>query len=219
MTKIIYYFIEIFSKSKARYPSQVKALSCLLHLYGLSLRCCASFSGSSHESIRLWVNQIKMRVASLSAEGKGEHPFIALDETWVKGVRVYIWGAIDIKTREVIFLWASFRRREEEAEVFISEVLRRCEGEPIFLVDRGPWYRCVLAFKGLKFINLTFGLRNYIEGFFRTLKERARRFCLNFPGGMRRLREFLQLFKFWYNHLRIHLSLGQPPCPLKEVKT
>ena len=95
MTKIIYYFIEIFSKSKARYPSQVKALSCLLHLYGLSLRCCASFSGSSHESIRLWVNQIKMRVASLSAEGKGEHPFIALDETCMKmkrGKGLYLGG-------------------------------------------------------------------------------------------------------------------------------
>jgi transposase-like protein len=46
-------------------------------------------------------------------------------------------------------------------------VLRSCDGKPIVVVDRGPWYRW------------SFGNRNKIMRWFRELKNRTKRFHNN----------------------------------------
>lgn len=72
------------------------------------------------------------------------------------------------------------------------------------LVDRRPWYHWALRDMGLPWRHVTFGLRNRIERWFRTLKERIRRFYNNFPSrkGLACVKLFLETFMYWYNHLR-----------------
>ncbi|TLY14452.1 MAG: transposase [Thaumarchaeota archaeon] len=59
---------------------------------------------------------------------------------------------------------------------------------------------------------MTFGETNVIERFFRTLKERTRRFYNKLPSDrLDNLETFLSLFMTWYNHLRKHQGLGRTP--------
>jgi len=65
-------------------------------------------------------------------------------------------------------IWVSKGRSSFEAHVSLRIVLRYCENEPEFVVEREP----VWAFKrlGLKYRHETFGDRNAVEGFFSQLK-------------------------------------------------
>jgi transposase-like protein len=58
-------------------------------------------------------------------------------------------------------------------------VLRSCDGKPIVVVDRGPWYRWALERLGITYFHETFDERNKIERLFRELKNRTKRFCNN----------------------------------------
>jgi transposase-like protein len=58
-------------------------------------------------------------------------------------------------------------------------VLRSCDGKPIVVVDRGPWYRWALERLGITYFHETFDERNKIERWFRELKNRTKRFYNN----------------------------------------
>jgi transposase-like protein len=58
-------------------------------------------------------------------------------------------------------------------------VLRSCDGKPIVVVDRGPWYRWALERLGITYFHENFGNRNKIERWFRELKNRTKRFYNN----------------------------------------
>jgi transposase-like protein len=77
---------------------------------------------------------------------------VAVDETVlkVKGQICYLWAALD-----------------------------SCEGKPVIVVDRGPWYRWALDRLGITYFQETFGKRNRIERWFREMKERTKRFYNN----------------------------------------
>lgn len=69
----------------------------------------------------------------------------------------------------------------------------------------GPWYPWPLERYGLKWLRITFGERNCIERFFRTTKEKSRRFYNNLPSErLDNLESFLSVYMLWYNHLRKH---------------
>ena len=60
---------------------------------------------------------------------------------------------------------------------------------------------------------MTFGVRNYIERWYRTFKERTKRFYNNFgirddSNAIKRVERFVHLFSYWYNHMRPHETLG-----------
>jgi transposase-like protein len=71
---------------------------------------------------------------------------IAADETKlsVKGVHVYVWSAVDVDSKELLALGASYGRSSLNALAFLKEALRMCTNKPLVIVDRGPWYRWVL---------------------------------------------------------------------------
>jgi transposase-like protein len=66
---------------------------------------------------------------------------IAVDETKlsVKGVYVYVWSAVDVDSKELLALEASYGRSSLNALAFLKKALRMCTNKP--LVDKGPWYR------------------------------------------------------------------------------
>jgi transposase-like protein len=106
---------------------------------------------------------------------------VAVDETVLKinGQTCYLWAAIDVDTNEILAVYASRGRGIPNAIKFLKMVLRSCDGKPIVVVDRGPWYRWALERLGMTYFHETFGNRNKIERWFRELKNRTKRFYNN----------------------------------------
>ena len=86
---------------------------------------------------------------------------------------------IDVDTGEIIALYVSRGRSILNAPTFLRKVLETCDGKPVIVVDRGPWYRWALKRLGIEYIHETFGDRNRVERWFRKLKDRTKRFYNN----------------------------------------
>jgi transposase-like protein len=65
---------------------------------------------------------------------------IAVDETKlrVKKSYVYVWSAVDVDSRELLALEASYGRSSLNALAFLKKALRMCTDKPLVLVDKGP---------------------------------------------------------------------------------
>ncbi|MEM3123850.1 MAG: hypothetical protein QW756_07175 [Nitrososphaerota archaeon] len=50
---------------------------------------------------------------------------------------------------------------------FLRRVLEVCDGKPVIVVDRGPWYQWALKRLGIEYFHETFG----VERWFRELKD------------------------------------------------
>jgi transposase-like protein len=68
---------------------------------------------------------------------------IAVGETKlsVKGVYVYVWSAVDVDSKELLALEASYGRSNLNALTFLKKALKMCTNKPLVIVDKGPWYR------------------------------------------------------------------------------
>lgn len=171
---------------------------------------------ASREAVRIWVHKLE----GLVYHGPPKKRFmVAVDETKTKlnGVWLYLWAAIDIESREVLAVYASYQRSSLNAYIFLTVVLDGCLNRPLILVDGGPWYPWALRQLNLPWIHVTFGPRSYMERWFRTLKERMRGFYNNINSKVRGLlavKTIIHILTFGYNRLRSHQSLGAPP--LKE---
>jgi transposase-like protein len=157
-----------------------KLYSVFLFIAGLSLRDLSErlcLTGASRESVRIWVH----RFSSLFRPSRRVRRLVAVDETVLKvnGQTCYLWAAIDVDTNEILAVYASRGRGIPCAVKFLKMVLRSCDGKPIVVVDRGPWYRWALERLGMTYFHETFGNRNRIERWFRELKERTKRFYNN----------------------------------------
>jgi len=153
-----------------------------------------------------WVHQLK---GVRSRVQRRVRRVVAIDETKqkVNGRQLFVWDAIDTETKELLAVYASYQRSSINALVFVKMVLEACDGKPVVLVDGGPWYPWALERYGLRWLHITFGERNSIERFYRTFKERTKRFYNNVNarrGKIHSLKVFLDLFMLWYNHLRWH---------------
>lgn len=166
---------------------------------------------ASHASVHRWVRALKGVLSNVPAK---ERRVVAMDETKLKirGRQVFVWAAIDVDTRELLAVYASYYRSHVNTIVFLRRVLGTCANRPVVLVDGGPWYPWPLDRMGIPWLHVTFGYRNAIERFFRTLKERTRRFYNNLTSDrLDNLQSFADVFMLWYNRLRRHQRLGRPP--------
>jgi putative transposase len=180
-------------------------------LFYRAMTCQTGVVEASHVSVFRWVHALRSIVSRVP---KRERKLVAIDETKlkIKGRQVFVWAAIDADTRELLAVYASYYRSSINTIVFLKKVLDTCVGTPVVLVDGGPWYPWALDRMGIRWLHITFGYRNVIERFFRTMKERTRHFYNNLPSDrMDNLESFLNLFMAWYNHLRRHQTLGCVP--------
>jgi len=204
----------IFQRNKL--PLERKVLACLLYMAGLSYRAMTFRTGlieASHVAVHYWFHKLKGLICD---EPPKVRRCVAVDESKLKedGYQLFIWSAIDVDTKEYLAVYASYQRSSLNAYLFMRKVLVRCVGKPLILVDGGPWYSWVLDRLGLRWEHVTFGRRNPIERLFRTVKERTKGFYNNIPARVHKLVNvtfFLEIFAFWYNHLRRHESLGRVP--------
>jgi transposase-like protein len=65
---------------------------------------------------------------------------IAVDETKlsVKGVHVYVWSAVDVDSKELLALEASYCRSSLNALTFLKKALRMYTNKPLVIVDMNP---------------------------------------------------------------------------------
>ena len=203
----------VFERNKR--PIESKIVASLLYMSGLSYRGMTyqtRIIDASHVSVFNWVHALKGIVSRVPRK---ERKVVAIDETKLKisGRQVFVWAAIDADTKELLAVYASYYRSNINTLVFLKKVLQTCSGrKPVILVDGGPWYPWPLNVMGFRWLHITFGYRNVIERFFRTLKERTRRFYNNLPSKrLDNLQSFMDVFMLWYNHLRRHQGLGRVP--------
>jgi putative transposase len=88
--------------------------------------------------VRQWYH----RLAHLFDLERDYYATVAVDETKVsvENSEVYVWAAVDVDTFEVVHIEVSPSRSDLDALLFLKTVLKRCRGQPVTFVDRGPWY-------------------------------------------------------------------------------
>ncbi|MEM2041538.1 MAG: DDE-type integrase/transposase/recombinase, partial [Nitrososphaerota archaeon] len=157
-----------------------KVYAALLFVAGLSLRDISKrycLTSASRESVRCLVH----RLGQLFTPERKCRRLVAVDETVEKasGQTVHLWSAVDVDTGEIIAVYASRGRSILNALTFLRTVLKACDGKPVVVVDRGPWYPWALKRLGIEYLHETFGNRNKVERWFRELKDRTKRFYNN----------------------------------------
>jgi putative transposase len=71
---------------------------------------------------------------------------VALDEKCVKvsDLEYWVYATIDVDRDEVLPMRAIPSRNVLATKLFIEDVLKYCDGRPIFVVDSASWLRSVL---------------------------------------------------------------------------
>ncbi len=190
---------------------------------GLSLSVIGRKFGVSKEAVRQWILKFEEAFAGKELSRAKERPAILLDETKVKrhGRIVYISSCLDLERREVISTQCMRSITLVNTVNIVREALKTCTNEKsLLIVDHAPWYKPAFEWLNVDSLQKTFGIRNYIERWYRTFKERTRRFYNNFPIrneeiAIERISKFLHLFAYWYNHMRPHETFkGRVPSSL-----
>jgi putative transposase len=125
---------------------------------------------ASHVSVFRWVHAMRQILLP-----HVPRRLVAMDETKlkIKGRQVFVWAAMDVETRELLAVYASYYRSHISTIAFVRRVMETCANRPVVLVDGGPWYRWPLERIGVRWLHITFGERNAIERFFRTRSRRG----------------------------------------------
>jgi putative transposase len=194
-----------------------------LYLEGLSLRAIGRRFHVCKETVRKWMLKFEEAFARKKLAGKKERDVILLDETKVKrdGKMAYVTICLDLERREVISSRCTRSISSLSTIYVVKEALESCSNTPPLLItDHAPWYKYAFQSLRLDYIQKTFGIRNYIERWYRTFKQRTRRFFNNFPikdptRAIERIDRFLHPFAYWYNRMRPHETFKCTPSALK----
>jgi transposase-like protein len=190
---------------------RVKVLAVLDYMFHGNCRKVSKVLSMAFEPIsKSTVHDLARKVSTIKIAREPRYRrCIAVDETKlrVKKSYVYVWSAVDVDSKELLALEASYGRSSLNALSFLKKALRMCTNKPLVLVDRGPWYRWAFERLGLEYRHERFGLRNRVERFFRYLKERTIVFhhklsARNHVQGIINLKLFLNLFTIYYQATR-----------------
>jgi len=190
---------------------EVKVLAVLDYMFHGSCRKVSKVLSMALEPIsKSAVHELARKVSTIKVAREPRYRrCIAVDETKlrVKKSYVYVWSAVDVDSKELLALEASYGRSSLNALSFLRKALRMCTNKPLVIVDKGPWYRWAFERLGLEYRYEKFSMRNRVERFFRYLKERTMIFhhkmsARNHVQGITNLKLFLSLFTLYYQAAR-----------------
>jgi len=97
-----------------------------------------------------------------------------LDETCVRvnGLKYWVYAAID--RNEILSMRVFPSKNTLTTKIFVENVLKYCDGRPMFVVDEAPWLREVL--ERLGYYVESFGERSLVESVYSSFKQRTRAF-------------------------------------------
>lgn len=192
--------LNIFLRNKK--PVKDKVVSALLYRFGLSSRKTKLFIKASHISVLDWYRRLSQTIGRIQPTYREA---VAVDETKLKvnGRQVYIWVAMDVKTREILEVRVALSRSSLETYFFLSKVRKKCLNRARLITDKGPWYNSWTC-RMFKHEHQTFGERNCVEQWFGLLKRRTSLFYNNInaksiDSGIKRLEEWTKSFAMLYN--------------------
>ncbi|MEM2080127.1 MAG: DDE-type integrase/transposase/recombinase [Nitrososphaerota archaeon] len=115
------------------------------------------------------------RLRSVFKPERRRRRMVAMDETVekVSGQTVYLWSEVDVDSKKLLALEASYGRNSLNAFRFLRKALKLCLNKPKIIVGSGPWYGWAIQRLGLDYGCQRFGMRSRVERFFRYLKERT----------------------------------------------
>lgn len=96
--------------------------------------------------------------------------------------------------------------------------LRLENGVRIVYTDGGSWYPWAASQARLRHVVVGLEECNPWQRVIETIKDRLQAFGVHFPCRCREksyVRNFLSLYKAYYNHVRHHTALGGPPTPVR----
>jgi transposase-like protein len=132
----------------------VKVLAVLDYMFHGSCRKVSMVLSLSLEPIsKSAVHYLAKRVSSVKVAKEPRYRrCMAVDEAklCVKKSYVYVWSAVDVDTKKLLALEASYGRSSLNALTFFKKALEMCTNKPLVIVDRGPWYRWAFESIGMR---------------------------------------------------------------------
>jgi len=147
---------------RERTPKEIRILGIATYIQTSSTRRTArilsEFHPVSHTAIWKWIKKLEEKLP-ISTEKKKRN-LIAIDETVVKAnkKRYFVYSAVDVERNELILMRVYPTRNWLVTRSFIKEVLKYCENEPKFFIDKAPW-----LIDALKSLNLEFEYEGFRE--------------------------------------------------------
>ena len=139
-------------------------------------------------------------------------PLIKVGDQWL-----WLWVAVEPERRKILAMAVSRLRNGLVARSMLKD-LRRRYGKVKVITDGGPWYPWAARSLGMEHEVVSGGIRKYVERLIETVKDRTRSFDGYYPcrcGDSMHVWNFLRLYVLYYNHVRHHQGLGEPPDPVQ----
>ena len=203
---------------RERSPLRIVCLAVALYQQGLSFRQVARALQRlghpvHHVTVWRWLQRCGRHLEGQVWRGSLP-PVIVVDETALRtgwGKR-WLYAAIDPKTRKLLFLRGYAHRDSSRTLDFLHGLAEAYAGQlpQRVIVDGGPWYVWPLRHLKIERRVVCGGVRNYIERFFRYLKQRMNGLDRYFPRGksFESLSNWLRMFAWYYNHVRKGLPMA-----------
>ena len=192
--------------TRNRTPSEYVYYGLYLYFSGLSLRRVSErlsyFINRNHVSIWNWVQ--KYHPKKISSRKRKIVEYI-VDETMLKVGPEYIWlwVAIDVKSKEILALSISKERNMFVTERFISDLIKTHGRHPVS-TDGGTWYPMACKFLKLKHHLHSSFEKSLIERTMQYIKDRTESFDDYFPCRLKNCKlkhvtKWLNLFADYHN--------------------
>ena len=175
----------------------------------------------SHEAIRQWVE----RLAPICDRFEFDRTLVRsifVDETMIRirGRRAWVWVAFEPGLRVFLAFRITYNQSVPDAYLFLKELRSRYGRKPIW-TDEGVWYPDACRWARLEHRVYGTELKNQIERMNQALKDRLECFddlfpCVKEECDREHVRNWISVFRFFHNHVRVNGTIGRPPMEWDE---
>lgn len=185
-------------------------------------RILEPFIVRSYEAIREWMHRLAPIVERFSMDRRMVS-CIFVDETMIQiaDVKVWLWMAFEPEHRAFLGFHISYHCNVWDAYIFLKS-LRSRYGRKSVYTDDASWYPEACRWLRLEHHVYDDEWKNLMERMNQALKDRLECFDDYFPCWRKgcdraHVHDWMKVFGFFYNHVRIHTSLDSPPVVLPSV--
>jgi len=119
------------------------------------------------------------------------------------------------KTPQALGFYMSRTRNILVAHMFLRLLVKRYGRKPLYM-DEASWYPLAARWTGLRHYVYGEDLKNVMERFIETVKDRLECFddyfpCLKEPCNCRYVHNWFSVYALIYNQVRVHMTLDAPP--------
>lgn len=170
----------------------------------------------SHVSVWRWVQRLAPIVDRFSVDRRMVS-IILVDETMfqIGCFKVWLWVAFEPERRLFLGFHISYHCNIWDAWIFLKRLRSRYGRKPVY-TDGALWYP--EACRWLRLEHQVYGdeWMNLMERMNQAVKDRLECFDDYFPCWRKgcdraHVQNWIKVFSFIYNHVRIHTTLGHPP--------